>query len=137
MVDTLRSAAELATTVAIGTVLGGTILRYFFLKWLKDREEFERETGKAIDTLRATMSAHRDENIAARQALKDHVDHEDRVLRDRYHDLSGIVQTVVAKIEVTDRRLGEVATDLKNLTKELHGLTVSLTTLTERLPHKG
>lgn len=148
MVESIREAAELAVTVATGTVLGGTILRYFFLKWLKDREAFEASTTASLDLLAAadtaservllaTMAANRDEASTARQTLKDHVDREDRIIRDRYHELSTVVSTVVAKLEITDHRMNEATSELKTLTAELHELTISLTRLTERLPQRA
>lgn len=144
----LPEAAQFAASTASGAVFGGLIVRYLVNKWLKDREEFERETLIALTDLRKADSASekavllalntaREDGLERLHDLKEHADKQDLTIRDRVHDLAGIVHGNVASISAVKEQVGTVSADMRHLTDELHQLTISLTELTARLPSKG
>lgn len=131
----------------LGTGFGGWFVKYLANKWLADRDKFESDTtsklsaheasiGAAKDHAESLVSAHRRESQAARDVLRD----EDLRLRDRYHELSGHIQTLfnqVKNAEINVERAFKANTDMVQLfmeksdesSKQVHSLELAITKL--------
>lgn len=141
-------ALETLGTAAVGTVLGGTIVRFLVNKWLTDRAEFERRTDSRFALMEADIESRtdkavtkindfREEGRASRDVLRNHIDHEIVILRERFHTLSGDIQTWMTMSKLNAEQIGVLSGKIDQATTEMHSLNMTVVRLTERLPQKG
>lgn len=141
MVENFREAVVFATTVGAGVVFGGYVLRHFGLKWIKDREEFERRVNNdfkaAVDSANGRMDMIRSEGLEARDSLRkeaevthraerERTDYEIKILRDRWHALDTLTQRLVDRITIVDDSVKKLTVGQEALTAAIHGMDLTI-----------
>lgn len=130
----LTAIGYVAAGATIGGGLLIPLLRHLFTAWQKEQEKYKASTTQAIyditssvekihtslplleqkvmiavgaaeDKALAASESVRREGETARKVLADHVDHEDGKLRERYHELSGLLSTAIVKIEIAEHNV--------------------------------
>jgi hypothetical protein len=141
MPEHLRSVAETLAVLAGWTVFAGAILRYFLLRWVQQREEFEKWCRDGSGALNERIENYRRESVDARDVLRRHVDHEDGVIRERNHDLAGklgvltneqanLKNDILVAIEANKEVMEWANTKFDELTKQFHALDKTISNLT-------
>lgn len=138
--DSLGSVAELAGTIALGIASGGAITRFLVNKWIKDREDFERTVVVDLKVLTKAIiegkeytdheiTTARGEGAIAHGVLRDHVDREDHILRERTHAIDTLTQIVVNNIGLMREELKGVVTGQAVLVEAMHELDKTISRL--------
>ena len=148
MDPTIQLVGYVASGAMIGSAISVPILKYLGRDWLEKRESFERETARQLERLQGLLvgsekaaveavRAVREESVEARRVLREHVDHEDRIIRDRNHELAGNLGVLSNKVEIASLDVREaIAANQKtlewcqaryaDLTDEIHRLALEV-----------
>lgn len=136
-------AIERAATIILSIFAGGGITRFLVNKWLKDREDFERTVMVDMKALSKSITEAREytdhevavvrtEGATARGVLRDHVDREDHILRERTHAVDTLTQIVVNNITLMREELKGVVAGQAGLVEAMHELDKTISRIVQK-----
>jgi hypothetical protein len=150
-----EAALQLVVYATSGALLVVPLVRFLGRNWFEEQKAFrvntiaalekltsriaelethtDRQTAAALRTCEALVQALRDEGAAAREVLRQHVDREDLIIRERNHQLAGKMGALRNRVAVIREGQNRLVTGVEALTKTVHELEV---TVAEKLTAK-
>ncbi len=143
---------EVATLAAgggfVGTGLGGILVRYLVNKWIRDLDKFQNDTisnqakaMQAIHDLRRESEGARDQlrvnGETAHRELRQHVDYQDSLIRERSHSMAGDMGILTNKVQVAQRDIEEAMHANREILELIHKLDKDIGILTAAVKKNG